>query len=333
MKYVAKKINPYDYEEQLCNLYRRNLNNAPANRFNWLYRQSKGIADIHTWGLFKGQKLCGNLSLLKVFRTSPMASAQQGGMLFDFMINQSDRTLFPAMLLVRQIIKGAGECGFDYLFGLPNKSARTVMKRCGLVELTTVSRWVKIVDFQPSVAKCLPGQLFPRIIANILGKGLCPLSYLLGSLGCKKHEIMEISPPFTLKGEKASSHLSSDEQFILWRYLHCPTKDYFIFSVKCTDDVVSIIYHNEEKKIYIDKLLFSNIHHIGSALNLFSVEMKKQQMESISITMAGSQLCKQLKCAVFFPRHNEGHLWGIFLTSEHQFVPGEQLMFDGDMDI
>jgi len=61
--------------------------------------------------------------------------------------------------------------------------------------------------------------------------------------------------------------------------------------------------------------------------------MKKQQMERISIAMAGSQLCKQLKRAVFIPRYHEGHLLGIFLTEDHQFVPGEQLMFDGDLDI
>jgi len=332
MKYISKKINPYEREEQLCDLWRRNLSKVSANRFDWLYRQSEAMVEVHTWGLYKEKKLCGCLSLMKEVQHDSM-NQKQRGMFFDFMIDKSERTLFPAMMLVRQVIKDARECGFNYLFALANTSARTVFKRCGLEEFEKVSRWVKIIDFQSSVAKCLPGKLFPNIIANILGGGSCFLSYLSGFLGCKKAEITKNFPSFTLKGGKASSHLSSVERLILWRYLHCPTKDYFIFFVKCTDDVVSIIYHNKEKNIYIDKLLFSNIRHVSSALNLFSVEMKKQQMNRISISMAGSQLYKQLKRAVFIPRYNEGHLLGIFLTEDNQFVPGDELMFDGDMDI
>jgi len=333
MKYVAKKINPYDYEEQLCNLYRRNLNNAPANRFKWLYRQSKGIADIHTWGLFKGQQLCGNLSLLKELRPGSMALAQQGGIFFDFMIDQSERTLFPAMLLVRQVIKDAGECGFHYLFGLPNTPARAVLKRCGLVAFTTVSRWVKIIDFQLSVSRCLPGRLPSKIIAKLLGKGLCSLSYFLGSFACQNSEITTSYHRSTLEEKRKSFSLSHNEQFILWRYMSCPTKRYFVFSVSCADDVVSIIYHNENRNIFVDKLLYGNILNVSPALNFYSVQMKKRGMERISIAVAGAQLDKQLKRAIFVPRCNDAHLLGIFLTAEHQFMPGEQLMFDGDMDI
>jgi len=241
MKYVTKEINPYEHEKQLCDLWRRNLRKISANRFDWLYRQSKGIVEVHTWGHYKEKKLCGCLSLMKEIQHDSM-NQKQGGMFFDFMIDKSERTLFPAMMLVRQVIKDARRIGFDYLFALPNTSAKTVFNRCGLEEFEKVSRWVKIIDFQSSVSKLLPGELFSNIIANILGGGLFSLSYLLSSLGCKKPEITKNFPPFTLKGKNPSSHLFNDEQFILWRYQYCPTKDYFIFFVKCTDDVVSIIF-------------------------------------------------------------------------------------------
>lgn len=334
MAYICKKIDPYEHEEQLCHLWRRNLANAPPNRFKWLYQQSKNIAEVHTWGLFKEQKLCGCLSLMAKTNYVSKKPAQKGAMFFDFMTDKSERTLFPAMLLVREVLKDAGNLGFNYLLASPNIKARIVFKRCGLglKGCITGSRWVKILDFQRVMPKCLP-KLLSKNIAYFLGAGSYCVSYLLGHYTNTKFKITYDFPEFSKKGKAGERSFLYNNNFIIWRYQLSPIAPYEFFTVNFSDDVIVIIYHANENNIYIDKILFADNKNISAALNLFSIHMSKNKADNISISVAGVNLIrKQLKMSMFVPRPFKYPLMVIILSGNCQSLTETALLFDGDMD-
>lgn len=332
MKYTCKKIEPNSHEKQLRDLWLRNLEKAPPQRFEWIYRQANDIIDVHTWCLLKEQKLCGCLSLIGQLCYDSKGKKLRIGIFIDFMIDRGERTLFPAMLLVRYILKDARNYGFDYLFALPNSKARIVFNRCGLKMFDKVTRWAKILNFQPVVMKYLPNNILSKKISHLLETLVYSLSYFLSHYSYKNIEIYNGFPQPCQIESNISFGYCLNSKFIEWRYQNNPIVSYDFFVTKVNNDIITVVYRYEERKVFIDKLFFTDIANVSIALNIFSVKMKKCGIESISIEVAGNHLFrKQLKKSMFVLRPQNRLLLGTCLSGAIE--PDELLMFDGDMDI
>lgn len=78
--------------------------------------------------------------------------------LADYAVDAGHRSLGPALMLMRQGVKRAGEC-FDMTYGLPNAKAAPVCQRAGLKRIGVLRRHAKPLSTGAHLAQRLPSWL------------------------------------------------------------------------------------------------------------------------------------------------------------------------------
>ncbi len=68
--------------------------------------------------------------------------AVTGGLVTNLMVAREQRTFFPALSLVRQLVNDARAAGLDFLYGDPTPAAQIVLKRSGFVPVDALTRFV-----------------------------------------------------------------------------------------------------------------------------------------------------------------------------------------------
>lgn len=66
----------------------------------------------------------------------------QAGLVTNLMVAREQRTFFPALSLVRQVVNDARANGFDLLYGDPSPAAQTVLRRIGFSPVDTLARFI-----------------------------------------------------------------------------------------------------------------------------------------------------------------------------------------------
>lgn len=97
----------------------------------------------------------------------PMEQHQRSisaGLLMDFAVAPSHRSVGPALKLQRSIL-ARGDARFDLVYGMPNDSARALSERAGMQPVGAMTRFVRVVNyghyFEPHM---------PRMLASTLGR-------------------------------------------------------------------------------------------------------------------------------------------------------------------
>lgn len=104
----------------------------------------------------------------------------EGGVFGDFAIEQSHRSLGPALMFQREFLKSAYEA-FDVVYGFPNHLSGSVRTFGGYKLDGRLDMWVLPLDPKPYLARRMP-----RMLAGILGSVLGPVWRLRLSLKTKR---------------------------------------------------------------------------------------------------------------------------------------------------
>ncbi len=158
------------------------------------------------------------------------------GLLADFRVMPEHRTLFPAMLLQRQMHAVALESN-QLLYGMPNKNALPVIKRIGQVHVADLTRYAMVLRHVEYLRASLP-----RVLATAAGavadaaRGFyrTPLSVWLGKwqgqwLDQPDHRLDAL---WQKCQRNAGVIAQRDSAFLTWRFVAKPGARFRLFTVR-----------------------------------------------------------------------------------------------------
>ncbi|MDZ4684627.1 MAG: hypothetical protein SH850_06010 [Planctomycetaceae bacterium] len=220
--------------EPLLALWRRNLPTAAEHRFEWLYASGRARA----WTLGEnGAALTGAAGLM-LRRLSVHGTLVDSGGAIDLNVDQAQRSVGPALTLVRAITDAADADQCPVLFGMPNRAATMVMKRAGYRELGEFSSWTKLLRSERKVRQVLGSLWAAKLAAPVTDLALkfqsrewtspLPRSVITESptgFDQRFNRLWEqAAGSFDVIGERTADYLH-------WRFASCPDLDYRIFTL------------------------------------------------------------------------------------------------------
>ena len=295
----------------LLDLWRRNLPTAAEHRFDWLYGSGRSQA----WMIGEhGAPPMGAAGLL-LRQTAVEGTVIPGGSPIDLNVDQTQRSVGPALTLVRSILNTADHEGRSILFGMPNRAATAVMKRAGYREIGEFSAWTKLL----SIEQLLRGKLRPRwaarLVAPVINQGLAwagsewrtrlPKNIVVQSVVSFDHRFdtlwQRVTNRFDVIGERT-------EGFLNWRFTQCPDLNYQVFTLndRATQELLGyVVWYVDEGAFSISDLLAVDEPTTALLLAEFSRHARRMKASAIRFgCFASADFYQQLSRAGFHRRQN-----------------------------
>ncbi|MEP7311025.1 MAG: hypothetical protein ABI859_00455 [Pseudomonadota bacterium] len=214
-----------------------------AWKFEWFYERSPTGAPIALLltcsdGTSEPPELAG---VAAAGRRSFLAgnTPVDASVLVDMTVHPQHRTLFPALLLQKQML-ATGLKASPLLYGFPNAKAAPVFQRAGYRRLGTIKRYTRVLRSSRYLYKYLP-----EIVADAVGPIADLASHMLlalrapgnGSLRLRWSEVFDIE----LTGNERAGDTSlirgrRDAEFLRWRFTENGPARYHFISVQLTAD-------------------------------------------------------------------------------------------------
>lgn len=226
--YATATVNVAEGGERLLALWREGFNemHRPEAKLDWYYRRNPEGPPLVSF-------------LVHGDRREPVGTASAGRRRFrfgsemlairipvDFVVLSRHRTLFPALLLQREIKRRAGE-DCEILVGTPNRMSQAVFGRLQYKRLGALLRRARVLRSAPYLSRLVPAWL-----GNLLGPVIdrlrlaVPALRRLARAGYRGEWIEEpdsrfddlwqrIAAPGVLMGVR-------DRAFLAWRFVDCP---------------------------------------------------------------------------------------------------------------
>jgi hypothetical protein len=283
----------------------RNLQDISPQRYRWSYEDSPN-GKAHCWlakredqNQFVGT---GALFPRKIFLNGKAVWAGVAG---DLAVDQKHRIFGPALTLQKRIQASLRDCGFEFIYGVPNKPATPLFLKLGYKELGQYRQFIKAlkVEYKTDVylppvflTKRFPGAvnfLLKKLSREYWEKRTPEIHIETPSFFDKKFDVFweRVLKEFRIIGERNS-------QFLNWRYTQSPRRRHDIF--RLMDDhaemIGYIVYYVQEGRAHIvDMLSFNSPETLNRLLSEFIFYMRRQEMGSISIRCLGAPgLCEAL---------------------------------------
>jgi hypothetical protein len=300
---VATTIDPYTVREAdlgrdrdlIIDLWSRNLAAHTAAqhraRFDWHYGNHpmpgrRCFLAYHT----ATERVIGTsgLGVRRVFSEDGEVTA---GIAIDFAVERDHRTLQPAMFLARAVTDTIA-ADVEFIYALPNASARAVFRRAGYAEVGPFRRFVKVLDARQFLSR----RNMTRGVAGIAGAGVnFGLRAIEGFRGgywneCRAEEMdwsddriarlwASARKRHIVMGDRRAPHLK-------WRFGACPLHRHILMGLTrgADKDVLgyAVVYHAEDGQIKVPDFLLVSDHWAVKAWMALSRWGQKRNASSIA---------------------------------------------------
>lgn len=298
-----------DLREPLLGLWHRNLPGASRDRFEWLY--GTGRAE----GVLLGERpVIGGAGLMRR-RMAIAGDIVDGAVAIDVNVDEQQRSLGPALTLVRAVMKLADDRGYACLFGFPIPSATGVLKRCGYRQLGNVSNWTKLLRSEVKLRSVLKSPLAAKLSAPIVDfamrwKSNGPAQGLSQQFDVETPAMFDArfdrlwlraAEGYGVIGERSADYLK-------WRFTKCPELRYACFALarRGGGELLGyVIWYRSGESVCIADLLA--VDHASTALLLaeFTRHARRLRADAIRLACFGPlRLYSQLQAAGFSRRQD-----------------------------
>ena len=303
--------------EPLLGLWQRNLPTAAEHRFDWLY----GSGRARAWLLGERDSTPAGAAGLMLRRMSVAGRLVECGAAIDLNVDQTQRSVGPALALVRAVTSAADREGREVLFGMPNRSATAVMKRAGYRELGEFSCWTKLLSSEQKLQGVLRSRWASRLLAPLTDKTLQLLSSEWRTRA-PRDVVAEPLSHFDSRFDRLWSHASRrfdvigerTEDYLGWRFTNCPDLDYEIFTLaeRATGELLGyVVWYADEGAISISDLLAIDEPTTSLLLAEFSRFARRTRSSAIRFGCFGSpEFYRRLQRAGFQRRQNRHPVLG-----------------------
>lgn len=297
----------------LLDLWRRNLPTAAEHRFDWLYGSGRSRA----WLLGEQDAPPMGAAGLLFRRTAVEGAVVDGGAPIDLNVDQTQRSVGPALTLVRTIINAADGDGRAILYGMPNRSATAVMKRAGYREIGEFSSWTKLLRTEQKLRDKLRLSLASRLVAPLLDKILgwssaewrtrLPANVVARDVSRFDDRFdalwLRTLDRFDVIGERTESYLN-------WRFTQCPDLNYQIFTLadRVTNELLGyVVWYVDEGGVSISDLLAVDAPTTLLLFAAFSRRTRRTEASAIRLDCFGSTSFYRLLQSAGFHRRQNRH--------------------------
>ena len=328
----------------LLGLWHRNLPTAAEHRFEWLY----GSGRAQAWLLGEHDSVptgAAGLMLRQMCVTGQMAKC---GAAIDLNVDQTQRSVGPALALVRAVTGAADREKRELLFGMPNRSATAVMKRAGYRELGEFSCWTKLLSSKQKLSSILRSRWASQLIAPLADKALLLMSTewrtrppqqvvseSLSRFDSRFDQLwLRASNLFDVIGERTEDYLN-------WRFTDCPDLDYRIFALvgRETSELLGyVVWYADEGAVSISDLLAVDQPTLSLLLAEFSRFARRTNISAVRFSCFGSPAFYGLLQRSGFHRRQNRHpvlcrVEGELKTAVHEDTSWFLTMADSDTDV
>lgn len=294
-----------ELREPLLELWRRNLPNASSSRFGWLYASRRAV------GFLLGEpRVIGSAGCLSR-RFSVAGELVDGGAAIDLNVDESQRSVGPALTLARAVTQAADQRGLACLYGLPIPSASAVLKRCGYRQIGAVSNWTKLLRSEFKLREKLRSGLAAKLVAPLVDAVLS----LKSSRGGRLPKDASVESPtmfderFDKLWQRAAKRFGAigerTADYLTWRFSQCPDIKYGIFALARRGELLGyVVWYRADESICIADLLADETS-TGLLLAEFTRMARKRRADAIRMSCFGPpEFYQQLQSAGFSRRQD-----------------------------
>ncbi len=321
MSYTVAECDPQGQRGSILELWRRNLPDAPEHRYAWLY----GAGPATAWLLKSGTgSVVGAAGLMR--RELQLAGRRvRAGQAIDLNVDQSHRSIGPALSLQRALVAAVKEGRFDLIYALPNAKSEPVLRRVGYRPLGTLQRWARPLASDAPFKRWLRQKGLRKATSAVVDSFLylnSPEAFYRRPAGLRVHVTDRFdarfdglweraAPQFQVIGERTSAYLN-------WRFCQCPQVRHRVFYLASADDelLAYLVYSPGEKTAYVSDFLFNEPDKLDLLLIEFLRQMRRQKAEVVATSFLGSHVVgRRLKRLGFWMRPSD---WKAMLYVDRQ---------------
>jgi len=261
MPYKTEIVDLQKNLPKMIDLWKGNLSDWPEPKFDWFYQQNYYGLPL-CWGVSvdDDQKYVGSETIFpRKFYIN--GHATKAGITGDFVMDTSHRILGPALKLQKSITSTCQESLYDFLLGLPNKQAKPVKLRAGFHSIGRSLELVKLVRSENYLRKFINNKVLlscTSFVSDILIKLFAKENYSFKNSGLALQIISSFDSRFETLWEKAKKNFviigERNPDYLNWRFLQCPYKDYKIAALVSKDLATVqgyIVYFESDDQINI----------------------------------------------------------------------------------
>lgn len=293
----------------LLDLWQRNLPEASAARCDWLY----GSGHARAW-LLPGEVTAIGAAGLMLRRLWVNRAWVEGGGAIDLNVDKAQRSVGPALQLVRAVVQSADAEGWPLLYGMPNRAATAVMKRAGYQQLGEFSSWTRVLDVRPQLTRRLRSRVAATVATPLVNAALRMRDLFRAGLpaGLEFETPTTFDTRFDRLSVRAAAHYDvmgeRAAEFLKWRFDDCPDVDYRIFALVHRQDrelAGYLVWYSDPDGVSISDLLTAEPSLIGPLLEAFARQMRRSGVPAIRFYSFGPpDFYETLKQCGFLQRQN-----------------------------
>ncbi len=293
-----------ELREPLLELWRRNLPDASPSRFKWLYESGRAEA------LLLGEpQVVGSAGLLRR-RFAIAGEVVSGGAAIDLNVDESQRSVGPALTLARALIRMAEQGGLACLYGLPIQRAAAVLKRSGYRQIGVVSNWTKLLRSEFKLRGVLRSRFAARLAAPFVDMALrlksshrpLPADVVVASPAAFDERFDRLwnsaANRFGVLGERSADYLT-------WRFSQCPDLKYEIFTLARHGVLLGyVVWYRSADSVCIADMLAEK-DSTDLLLSEFTRLARRERADAIRLSCFGSpEFYRQVEAAGFSRRQD-----------------------------
>lgn len=347
---LADKNNP-DHTRAIQRLWDDNLHSIAEGRYEWLYQGNPAGETITCLAVHKETDTVVGIASAMRRNFYLNGSCYTAGVAIDFAIDAEHRVFGPALQLQRALVDQAWAQGLEFMLGFPNPASQGVVIRVGYERFGENLRFSQLIRTHSKLVSELNARHFPvwlaRPAAAILDTGLVLRNLLGSSSGTSKvfTSVDELDAQCqrmwkkNIAAEGFQGEHSAD--YISWRYMHCPSKDYRVFGLfdKKQDLVAYLVYVVGDELLVIDDMRYLDRKWVPSLFRQFWKAARSMDNLSISAALVVSGNIREMMVkSGFIPRPSDR--WGAVLSNpassrnwKEALSSGDWYITDGEVDL
>lgn len=305
MKYYVKKASLKRDKNSIIEFWNSNRDHKLDEKFDWIYTKNPdGYAIVFLLKEEQTDKTCGIATVFPRFLScnEKKINAAFNG---DLFIEKKHRTLFPAILLLKSILKDKTISEYDLICSFPNRHADILFKRLKYKKVGDLTRYVRVIKTKKHLS-----QRFNNFVALLLSPLLdlsLYLKYDLKAIACsKKDYIIENSYSADNCGERifkeniVDDHIYGLRQnsYMRWKFYDNPIREHKFLSVSRNNEPENqgyIVYAQIENGYEIRDISFPKSERTLKILvHEFIKRARKGKAEVIEFSCAANSEIKSI---------------------------------------
>lgn len=308
MDYTISKPDLDRDRAAVLDLWMRNLPDACADRYQWLYRTETATA----WVLRdKEGSLVGATGLMeRAMRV--LGDSVRAGQAIDLNVDKEHRTIGPALGLQRAVTANVKSREYGLIYAMPNAQSELVLRRAGYKVLGDVGRWGKPLCCQEILSRWLRSKLLRKTAALLIDPLLrlvSPETYYRRPAGLHVEVADQFDRRFDALWEAAAQQFriigERTSAYLNWRFCRCPEVRHRVLCLCGADGelLAYLVYYRHAGTVYIGDFLFADPQTLDLLLAEFLRRMRREKAQAVIAVYLGPDLvCQKLRRFGFWQR-------------------------------